>query len=193
MPMSQMPPMMSRATSRSPPVALRARFALTPLQPGLGLGLAVVRDVRRDRARCCRDAGRTRMQTLPFPLRIGELLVGERRESRLLRGVEHARPQRQREPLALLAPRRLAGIAFSSTADCTGWASPFSTRSIRLPMSTVIRMSAGDFAPFGGHPFRQTLLHEDAVDLDAGRLGERIDQRLDETRLASRVEVDLLG
>lgn len=45
------------------------------------------------------------------------------------------------------APRRFAGIASSSAFERTGCVSPPSTRSSRLPTSTVISTSTGDCAP----------------------------------------------
>ena len=50
----------------------------------------------------------------------------------------------------------------------------------------------GAVAPFRRHALDQALLGEDHVDLDAGLLGEFLEQRVDEVRLAVGVDVHFL-
>ena len=46
-------------------------------------------------------------------------------------------------------------------------------------------------APLGLDALDQTLLGEDHIDLDAGLVGERLEQRIDQVRLAVGIDIDL--
>ena len=113
--------------------AVRARLALTPVEPGLGRLLAVLGDIGGDqRGVVGMLAGAD--ADLALPLRVGELLVGE---APRCRGPSRRRATRARIDSANQWPfgsRRFAGTAASSAADWIGWVTPLSTRSTRLPI-----------------------------------------------------------
>ena len=51
--------------------------------------------------------------------------------------------------------------------------------------------SAGEFSPSASSALGEPALDEDGVRLDAGLLGEGVEERLDQAGLAGRVDVDL--
>ncbi len=186
-----MPPRMSRATSRSPPAALRARLAFTPRSHCSALACAVVRDQRRRPARCCRGAGRSGCR--PCPSTWGR--PGPR-SGRLVSGAGPCRHRaRARASRARTTGRRRRagwrGSPIRASADFTDCVTPPSTRSTRLPMSTVISTSAGERAPSAFTRSSRPSLTNTRVDLDAALGAEGVEQRLDQRRLARGVEREL--
>ncbi len=191
-----MPPRMSRATSRSPPVALRARclareIRLHAAQPLLGRGFAVVRDHRGDERRVVRMLAGTDAD-LALPFRIGERLVRDRVELHVLVDVQHAVAQRQRVPVTARAAQVRGNRAVERRR----------ARGLREPAVDEIEQIAdvdrhqhvgGRARAFGLHALEQAVLDEHRVDGDAALLRERVDERLDQLRLAGRVQVDFVG
>ena len=79
----------------------------------------------------------------------------------------------------------------SSTSDVTGCSSPiWRARSMR-PASVVMKTSHGLLSPSALQPLDQRIgLGIDAVDLDAGQLGEVAVERLVGVVVARRIEVE---
>ena len=87
--------------------------------------------------------------------------------------------------------RYCGGTISSIIADLIGWVTPACTASSMRPMSTVSSTSAGLLAPSALMRCSRPELAEIDVDLDAGVLGEGVEQRLHQLGLAIGVDVDL--
>ncbi len=191
MPRSHLPAAMSRAVSRSPPEGRCARLAFRPAQPFLRLGLAELGD----------DMGEQRVVVhvlagadadLALPLRVGKLLVGDRapasrapwrRRSRARAAATRTSGRRR--------PRYCGGITLSSAADLIGWVTPASNRVLQTADVDGDQHVGRALGAFGLDALVEALRRRDQIDLDAGVLGEGLQQRLDQLGLAIAVEVDL--
>ena len=162
------------------------------MQPRLGLLLAVMGDHGRDQRHRVGVLPRPRAN-LALPLRVGEFLVGHRRLLHaLLRHVEDPRPLRQCEPVSL----RIAQAFRNGRDEIRRRVWRRHTGLFRARQQTEFGCQqhvGGAVCPFRLHAFDQTVFCVDEVDLDARGLREVLDQRLDEIRLAIRVDVDLVG
>ena len=145
-PMSQMPPRMSRATSRSPPAALRAGWPSRRAAISRWLRRRRARSWRRS-SRCCRGAGRSGCRPCPStwdrPVFIAEgfqLQVFSTYSTRSRSDRAYHLPS---------APRRLAGMTDSSVSDLTGWVTPPSTgpAGCRCPRSSARRPATWRLRP----------------------------------------------
>ncbi len=97
---SHLPAATSRACSRSPPDGFCARLAFTPAQPFLGFRFAVLGD-HRGNHRVVIDVLTGADTDLAFPLRVGELLIGDRvLLHAILRRIHHARAHGDTVPAA---------------------------------------------------------------------------------------------
>ena len=188
--MSHLPAAMSRATSRSPPEGFCARFALRPLQPFLGLRLAVLGVIRGEQ-RVVVHVLAGADADLALPLRVGELLIGDRvLLHALLRGVDDARAHRDAVPGAVravigLRHRLLEHGGLDRLRDA-GIDRVLQPRHVDGQQHVGRRVRA-----FGLDALLEAGARRDHVDLDAGVLGEGLEQRLDQLLLAIRIDVDL--
>ena len=190
MPRSHLPAAMSRAVSRSPPEGFCARLALRPLQPFLGLGLAVMGDEGGEQ-RVVVDVLAGADADLALPLRVGELLVGDRvLLHALLRGVDHARAHRDAVPVAFrIAVLRRHHLVEHVRLDRLRDAG---LHRVLEPADVDGEQHVGRaVGALGLDALLEAGACRDDVDLDAGVLGEGIEQRLDQLALAIGVDVDL--
>ena len=172
---------------------LLGEVRLDALQPFLGLRLALVRDHRGDQADIVEVLAGADAD-LALPLRVGELLIGDLvLLHALLGGIDDAAAQADAEPMALRIAIGRRDRLLEHGATSTGCVTPYSFACCRRPISTVRSTSAGLFSPSAAHALLEAARGEDRVHLDAGLLGELVDERLDQARLAIGVEVDLLG
>ncbi len=190
MPMSHLPAAISRAVSRSPPDGFWARLALTPLDPFLGFRFAVLGDEGCEQGVVV-DVLAGADADLALPFRIGEFLVGDRvLLHALLRGVDHARAHRDAVPVAV----RVAKARRDDLVELVGIDR---LRDVRL--HGIVQAADIDgqqhvgraVGAFGLDALLEAGARRDDIDLDAGVLGESVDQRLDQFRLAIGVDIDL--
>ena len=161
-------------------------------QPGFGGRFAVVRDVGGNHGGVVGMLGRAQADAA-LPFRFGQILVPELRQLRaILRGVQHTRAHRQREPVAL----RVTQLRGNGGFECSG--------AQRLGHAAVDQIDqiaeihhhqhvGRRAATLGGNTFGQTVPHEHGIDLDARRCSETVEQRLDQARLTRGVEVHFRG
>ena len=132
------------------------------------------------------------MQTLPFHLRIGQLLVGDGFQTERLRRVDHSSAERQGEPLSFSA----AQVGRHGLLEHSG------LHRLRQALVGQVEEVAevdrhqhvrGRLRPLGGDTLGQPVLDEDRIDLDARGLGERVEEGLNQSGFAGGIEVYLLS
>src|SRR5215211_8696507 len=168
---------------------LLGEVGLDAAQPFLGPRLAVPDEESRDEADVVlvlEGAG----AELALPLRVGEVLVSHRGvRHALLRGIDRAGAQREGEPAAL----RIAQIGRDVRGQRLG---AHRLRDVEIERLLQAADVDGDqhvgwaVLALGLDALGEALLGEDGVDLDAGRLGELVERRRIEPRLAVGVDVD---
>ena len=190
MPMSHLP---ARDVARGFAVAAGGflrQIGLHALQPFLGLGLAVLGDVGREQAVVV-DVLAGADADLALPLRIGELFIGDLvLLDAVLRGVDHARAHRDAGPLAVgIAKLRRHGLVDHHRLDRLGDAGLHGV----VEAAEIDRQQhvGGAVGALGLHPLLEAGTGRDHVDLDAGVLGEGVEQRLNQLGFAVGVDVDL--
>ena len=181
---------MSRACSRSPPAGLCARLALSPLSHCLGRRLALVGDDRGEQ-RGVVDVLARADADLALPLGVGQLLVGDGVLLHALLGrVDDARAHGDAEPV-------IGGIAIGGGDRGLQRGGIHGLREARiLGLGEAAGIDGEEqvgraVLSFGGEALVETGGGEHDVGLDAGLLGEGLEQRIDQPRLAIGVDVDL--
>ena len=109
----------------------------------------------------------------------------------LLGGVDDARAAREPEPLVVGGAIGWRDRGVERRPNAIGCVMPASVACVRWPTSTVSSTSAGLLRAFGRDALDEAVLGEDHVGLDAGLVGERLEQRIDQIRLAVGIDVDL--
>ena len=165
---------------------------LQALEPFLGLRFAVLGEIGGEK-RVVVHVLAGADADLALPLRVGELLIGDGVLLHALLGdVDHARAHRDAVPVPSgsrycerdhLVERR--GLDRLRDAGIDRFLQP---RDVDGEQQVGGRVRA-----FGLDALLQPRACRDHVDLDAGVLGEGLEQRLDQFLLAIRVDVDLVG
>src|SRR6476469_8625681 len=163
---------------------------LDALEPFLGLRLAVMSDVGCDQ-RVVVDVLARADADLALPFRFGELFVGEGGLGHaILRDVGHPRAHGNAVPVPLrIAVLRGYDLVQQFGLDRLGDSRPY--RLLEPPDidgEQNIRRAVG---AFGLDALLEAGAGRDDVDLDAGILGERVEQRLDQFAFAVGVHVDV--
>ena len=169
---------------------LLRQIGLHALQPFLGLGLAVLGHIGREQAVVV-DVLAGADADLALPLGIGELFIGDLvLLDAVLRGVDHARAHRNAGPLAVgIAVLRRHDLVDHHRLDRLGDAGLHGV----VEAAEIDRQQhvGGAVGAFRLHALLEPRTRRDDVDLDAGVLGEGVEQRLDQLGFAIGVDVDL--
>ena len=112
-------------------------------------------------------------------------------ERERLRRVDDARAERQREPLSL-ATAQVGRDGLLEHRGLDRLREAFVGQVEEVPEVHGHQDVSGRLRPFGGDPLGQPVLDEDRIDLDAGGLGERVEERLNQSRFTRGVQVDFL-
>ena len=169
---------------------LLRQVGLHAAQPFLGLGLAVLRRVGREQAVIV-DVLAGADADLALPLGIGELFVGDLvLLDAILRGVDHTGAHRDAGPVSIgIAILRRHDLVDHHRLDRLGDAGLHGL----VDAADVDRQQhvGGAVGAFRLHALLEARTRRDDVDLDAGVLGEGVEQRLDQLGFAIGVDVDL--
>ena len=189
MPISHLPAATSRAASRSPPEGFCARLALMPRSHSSALASPCLASIGREQ-RVVVDVLAGADADLALPLRIGELFVGDRvLLDAVLRGVDHARAHRDAGPMAVgIAVLRRHDLVDHDGLDRLGDAGLHGlVHAADVDRQQHVGRAVG---ALGLHALLEPRTCRDDVDLDAGVLGEGVEQRLDQLGFAVGVDVD---
>ena len=169
---------------------LLRQIGLHAAQPFLGLGLAVLRRVGREQAVIV-DVLAGADADLALPLRVGELFIGDLvLLDAILRRVDHARAHRNAGPVSIrIAILRRHDLVDHNRFNRLGDAGLHGL----VDAADVDRQEhvGGAVGAFRLHALLEARARRDDVDLDAGVLGEGVEQRLDQLGFAIGVNVDL--
>ena len=160
------------------------------MQPFLGLGLAVLGGVGREQAVVV-DVLAGADADLALPLGVGEFFIGDLvLLDAILRGVDHAGAHRNAGPVSIgIAILRRHDLVDHHRLDRLGDAGLHGL----VDAADIDRQQhvGGAVGAFRLHALLEARTRRDHVDLDAGVLGEGVEQRLDQLGFAIGVDVDL--